>query len=85
MLLLSHGIGSVITIFKGRLRVAIFKSAETVYLILLHYLSDAISCAVSAVSADLKMVARNRPLTIFVRLMALKDYFFASSKRLKNS
>ena len=41
---------------KGRLRATISKSAETVYLIVLSYLGDAIRCAVSA---DLKMFARN--------------------------
>ena len=44
---------------KGRLRATIFKSAERVHLILLRYLGDAIRCAVSA---DLKMAARNRSL-----------------------
>ena len=44
---------------KGGLRLAIFKSAEKVHGILLCYLGDAVRCAVSA---DLKMVARNRPL-----------------------
>ena len=41
------------------MRETIFKSAETVHLILLCYLGDAIRCAVSV---DLKMVARNYPL-----------------------
>ena len=49
-----------ITFSKGRLRATIFESAETVHLILLYYLGDAIWCAVSA---DSKMVARYRPLT----------------------
>ena len=48
---------------KGRLRAAIFESAETLHLILLCYLGDAIR---SAVSADSKMVARNRPLWLGV-------------------
>ena len=48
-----------ITKTKGRLRVAIFESAETVHLILLCLLGDALRCAVSA---DLKMAADNRPL-----------------------
>ena len=38
---------------------AIFESAETVHLILLYYLGDAVRYAVSAAS---KMAARNRPL-----------------------
>ena len=54
-----------ITVLKGRLRAIIFKSAETVHLILMCYLGDAIRCAVSA---DLKMVARNRPLTEFRKM-----------------
>ena len=45
--------------YKGKLWLDIFLSAETVHLILLCYLDDAIRCAVSA---DLKMVARNRTL-----------------------
>ena len=44
---------------KGRLRTAIFKSAETEHLIFLCYLGDAIKCAVSAA---LKMAAHNRAL-----------------------
>ena len=44
---------------KRRLRATIFKSAETVHLKLSHYLGDAIRCAVSA---DLKMIARNHSL-----------------------
>ena len=38
---------------------SIFKAAETVHLILLFFLGDATRCVGSA---DLKMVARNRPL-----------------------
>ena len=45
--------------FKGRLRASIVKSPETAHLILLYYLGDAMRCVVSA---DLKMLARNRPL-----------------------
>ena len=53
---------------KGWLWAAIFKSAETIHLILLCYLGDAIRCAVSA---DLKMVARNPPLGhIFTEIIA---------------
>ena len=48
--------------FKGRLRGTIFKSAETVHLIMLCYQGDAIRCALSA---DLKMVARNHLLSSF--------------------
>ena len=44
---------------KGRLRVTIVKSTQTVHLILLCYSDEAIRCVVSA---DLKGVARNRPL-----------------------
>ena len=44
---------------KGRLRAVIFKSTETVHHILLCYLDDALRCPVSA---DVNMVARNRPL-----------------------
>ena len=44
---------------KERLRVTIFRSAETVHFILLCHLGDAITCALSA---DLKMVTRNHPL-----------------------
>ena len=44
---------------KGRFRATIFKSAETVPLIFLRYLGDAIRCIVSA---DLKIVACSRPL-----------------------
>ena len=44
---------------KGRLGLTIFKPAETVHLILLCCLGDAIRCAVSV---DLKMVARKRSL-----------------------
>ena len=44
---------------KGRLRATISKSAETVHLIVLRYLGDAIRCAASA---NLRMFARNRPL-----------------------
>ena len=40
---------------KG-LRAAILKSAETIHRVLLCYLGDAVRCAVSA---DLKIVARN--------------------------
>ena len=40
-----------------------FKSAETVHLILLCYLADAIRCAASA---DFKMGARNHPLTLIM-------------------
>ena len=43
---------------KGGLRATILKSAETVHLMLLCYLGDAIRCDVSA---DFKMVARNPP------------------------
>ena len=50
---------------KGRLRATTLKSAKTVYLILLCYLGDAIKCAVSA---DFKMVARNRPLFRYSQL-----------------
>ena len=39
----------------------VFKSAETVHLILLCYLCDAVRCDVLA---DLKMVARNRLLAL---------------------
>ena len=46
-------------ICMGRLRAAIFQSAVTVHCILLYYFGYAIRCAVSA---DLKMAARNRPL-----------------------
>ena len=46
---------------KGPLWATIFKSADTVHLILLCFLGDAIRCAMSA---DLKMVARNRPLIL---------------------
>ena len=48
--------------FKGRLRGTIYKSAETVHLIMLCYQGDAIRCALSA---DLKMVARNHLLSSF--------------------
>ena len=44
---------------KGGLWATIFKSADAVHLKLLCYLGDAIR---GAVSADLKVVARNRPL-----------------------
>ena len=44
---------------KGRLRMTIFKSAETAHLILVCYIADAIRCTVSA---DLKMAAGNRSL-----------------------
>ena len=59
-------------IFKGRLRATIFKSAEAVHLILLCHLGDAIRCAVSA---DLKIVTRNRPLFIFMLLIFNASFF----------
>ena len=55
---------------EGGVRVTIFKSAETVRLILLCYLGDAIKYTESA---DLKMVARNRPLVAMIFLE--KSYF----------
>ena len=55
---------------KRGLRATMLKSAETVHLILLCNLDDAIRCAVSA---DSKMVARNHPLH--------KPYSFKRSKK----
>ena len=48
-----------------------FKSAETVHLMLLFYLYDAIRCSVSA---DLKMIAPNRPLGLstYIRINKAK-------------
>ena len=45
---------------KGQFRAIIFKSVEAVHGILLCYLADAKRCALSA---DLKIVACNRPFT----------------------
>ena len=48
-----------VVLIKGRFRTNIFKSAETVYLLFVCYLGDAIR---RAMSADSKMVACYRPL-----------------------
>ena len=55
---------------KERLRAAIFKSAETVYLILLCNLGDAVRCAVSAA---LKMAAHNCPLILSYSIFRNKN------------
>ena len=60
---------------KGRLRATIFESAETAHLILLCYFGDAIGWAMSA---EKKMVARNRPLD-FIIALAQKYQFFVQS------
>ena len=52
-----------IVFIKGWLRVSIVKSADTAHLIASPTVNDNIRCAVSA---DLKMVARNRPLVIII-------------------
>ena len=62
---------------KGPLRATIFKSAETVHLISLCYLGDAIRYAVSA---DSKIVASNRPFVtgmnaVFV-IRSYQHFFF---------